>query len=268
MCWINGHHIQFYFPVSLIFFKWFSVFCYFFQVGASLFASNIGSGHFVGLAGTAAASGIAVGGFEWIVSQTLSSQHAWIFTLHDCEQIYSRLKQHHLVSAGSVHRAAAGLVVCARVSHSRGKKSALDHHWFTDITSLRNLLFKCILFGLCCFRWSRCLSTCRRDLEAPGSASTSPSSLCSSTFSPRSQWVALFESTQAVKHSNVSFSPLCFHSLLLSAGGYVCRSRVHPAGFRVEHLRGRHQPFVYHSPVHSHRYVSVYRPCCKVVFIF
>ncbi|CAJ1066168.1 sodium/glucose cotransporter 2 [Xyrichtys novacula] len=35
-------------------------------VGASLFASNIGSGHFVGLAGTAAASGIAVGGFEWI----------------------------------------------------------------------------------------------------------------------------------------------------------------------------------------------------------
>ncbi|XP_028817532.1 sodium/glucose cotransporter 2 [Denticeps clupeoides] len=34
-------------------------------VGASLFASNIGSAHFVGLAGTGAASGIAVGGFEW-----------------------------------------------------------------------------------------------------------------------------------------------------------------------------------------------------------
>uniref|UniRef100_A0A6Q2X5W1 Sodium/glucose cotransporter 2 n=1 Tax=Esox lucius TaxID=8010 RepID=A0A6Q2X5W1_ESOLU len=34
-------------------------------VGASLFASNIGSGHFVGLAGTGAARGIAVGGFEW-----------------------------------------------------------------------------------------------------------------------------------------------------------------------------------------------------------
>ncbi|KAK3560829.1 hypothetical protein QTP86_021854, partial [Hemibagrus guttatus] len=34
-------------------------------VGASLFASNIGSGHFVGLAGTGAASGIAVGSFEW-----------------------------------------------------------------------------------------------------------------------------------------------------------------------------------------------------------
>ncbi|XP_053907774.1 sodium/glucose cotransporter 2-like isoform X2 [Cuculus canorus] len=34
-------------------------------VGASLFASNIGSGHFVGLAGTGAAGGLAVGGFEW-----------------------------------------------------------------------------------------------------------------------------------------------------------------------------------------------------------
>ncbi|XP_043194289.1 sodium/glucose cotransporter 4-like [Amphibalanus amphitrite] len=33
-------------------------------VGASLFASNIGSGHFIGLAGTGAASGIAVAGFE------------------------------------------------------------------------------------------------------------------------------------------------------------------------------------------------------------
>nr|XP_033801857.1 sodium/glucose cotransporter 2 isoform X1 [Geotrypetes seraphini] len=34
-------------------------------VGASLFASNIGSGHFIGLAGTGAASGLAVAGFEW-----------------------------------------------------------------------------------------------------------------------------------------------------------------------------------------------------------
>uniref|UniRef100_A0A8C5ZTK0 Sodium/glucose cotransporter 1 n=1 Tax=Marmota marmota marmota TaxID=9994 RepID=A0A8C5ZTK0_MARMA len=34
-------------------------------VGASLFASNIGSDHFVGLAGTGAASGIATGAFEW-----------------------------------------------------------------------------------------------------------------------------------------------------------------------------------------------------------
>ncbi|CDQ60994.1 unnamed protein product [Oncorhynchus mykiss] len=37
-------------------------------IGASLFASNIGSGHFVGIAGTAAAGGLAIGGFEWNVS--------------------------------------------------------------------------------------------------------------------------------------------------------------------------------------------------------
>ncbi|XP_066840553.1 sodium/glucose cotransporter 2-like isoform X5 [Anser cygnoides] len=35
------------------------------SVGASLFASNIGSGHFVGLAGTGAATGLAVAAFEW-----------------------------------------------------------------------------------------------------------------------------------------------------------------------------------------------------------
>src|SRR5438132_2048908 len=37
-----------------------------FAVGASLFASNIGSEHLVGLAGTGAASGLAVGHFEWL----------------------------------------------------------------------------------------------------------------------------------------------------------------------------------------------------------
>lgn len=36
-------------------------------VGASLFASNIGSEHFIGLAGSGAASGIAVGAFEFNV---------------------------------------------------------------------------------------------------------------------------------------------------------------------------------------------------------
>src|SRR5216117_1519247 len=37
-----------------------------FAVGASLFASNIGSEHLVGLAGTGAASGLSVGHFEWL----------------------------------------------------------------------------------------------------------------------------------------------------------------------------------------------------------
>ena len=39
-----------------------------FPVGASLFSSNIGSGHFVGLAGSGAAAGLAQGTFEWNVS--------------------------------------------------------------------------------------------------------------------------------------------------------------------------------------------------------
>lgn len=38
------------------------------QVGASLFASNVGSGHFIGLAGSGAASGIATAAYEWNVS--------------------------------------------------------------------------------------------------------------------------------------------------------------------------------------------------------
>ena len=38
------------------------------QIGASLMSSNVGSGLFIGLAGTGAAGGLAVGGFEWNVS--------------------------------------------------------------------------------------------------------------------------------------------------------------------------------------------------------
>lgn len=37
-------------------------------MGASLFASNIGSGHFIGLAGSGAAAGIAAIAYEWNVS--------------------------------------------------------------------------------------------------------------------------------------------------------------------------------------------------------
>lgn len=43
---------------------------YLHQVGASLFSSNIGSEHFVGLAGTGAAAGIAMVMYEWNVSTT------------------------------------------------------------------------------------------------------------------------------------------------------------------------------------------------------
>uniref|UniRef100_A0A2K5D9A0 Solute carrier family 5 member 4 n=1 Tax=Aotus nancymaae TaxID=37293 RepID=A0A2K5D9A0_AOTNA len=47
-------------------------------MGASLFASNIGSGHFVGLAGTGAASGVATVTFEWTSSVMLPIL-GWIF---------------------------------------------------------------------------------------------------------------------------------------------------------------------------------------------
>ena len=47
-------------------------------IGASLFASNIGSEHFIGLAGSGAASGMAVGHFEWLASLILLVL-GWVF---------------------------------------------------------------------------------------------------------------------------------------------------------------------------------------------
>lgn len=49
-----------------------------FVIGASLFASNIGSEHLVGLAGTGAASGVAVGQFEILASLILLVL-GWVF---------------------------------------------------------------------------------------------------------------------------------------------------------------------------------------------
>src|SRR5690606_11714174 len=49
-----------------------------FLVGGSLFASNIGSEHLVGLAGTGAASGVAVGQFEVLASLVLLLL-GWVF---------------------------------------------------------------------------------------------------------------------------------------------------------------------------------------------
>ncbi len=47
-------------------------------IGASLFASNISSEHFIGLAGAGASRGLAVGHFEWIASYILLVL-AWVF---------------------------------------------------------------------------------------------------------------------------------------------------------------------------------------------
>uniref|UniRef100_A0A8C5UKC2 Sodium/myo-inositol cotransporter 2 n=1 Tax=Malurus cyaneus samueli TaxID=2593467 RepID=A0A8C5UKC2_9PASS len=44
-------------------------------VGASLFASNVGSGHFIGLAGSGAAAGIAATAYEWNVSDPARAPH-------------------------------------------------------------------------------------------------------------------------------------------------------------------------------------------------
>jgi solute:Na+ symporter, SSS family len=49
-----------------------------FIIGASLFASNIGSEHLVGLAGTGAASGVAVGQFE-ILASLILMMLGWVF---------------------------------------------------------------------------------------------------------------------------------------------------------------------------------------------
>ena len=51
-----------------------------FKVGASIYASNIGAPMFIGLAGTAAASGLAVTIYEWIVSHILFA-YSSAFTL-------------------------------------------------------------------------------------------------------------------------------------------------------------------------------------------
>ena len=48
-----------------------------FVIGASLFASNIGSEHLVGLAGSGAAGGVAVGQFEILASLMLLMLGWW-----------------------------------------------------------------------------------------------------------------------------------------------------------------------------------------------
>ncbi len=52
-----------------------------FAVGTSLFATNIGSEHFIGLAGSGAATGLAVGCYEWSASFCLLLL-GWLFVPH------------------------------------------------------------------------------------------------------------------------------------------------------------------------------------------
>jgi SSS family solute:Na+ symporter len=52
-----------------------------FAIGASLFATNISSEHFIGLAGSGAATGLAVGCYEWSASFCLFLL-GWLFVPH------------------------------------------------------------------------------------------------------------------------------------------------------------------------------------------
>ncbi|KAJ9597195.1 hypothetical protein L9F63_026915, partial [Diploptera punctata] len=66
-------------------------------VGASLFASNIGSEHFIGLAGSGAAAGIAVGAFELnalILLQVLGWIFLPVFIASGVKLIQIYLKEH------------------------------------------------------------------------------------------------------------------------------------------------------------------------------
>jgi len=53
----------------------------FWAIGASLFASNVGTDHLVGLAGGGAASGLAIGNYEWSATYTLLLL-GWAFVPH------------------------------------------------------------------------------------------------------------------------------------------------------------------------------------------
>jgi len=71
-------------------------------VGASLFASNIGSGHFIGLSGSGASSGIAVAGFEIGVRRKYFSIEILFYII------------------GGLYAYGTWLVICASLYESRG----------------------------------------------------------------------------------------------------------------------------------------------------
>uniref|UniRef100_A0ACB8FJH1 Uncharacterized protein n=1 Tax=Sphaerodactylus townsendi TaxID=933632 RepID=A0ACB8FJH1_9SAUR len=68
--WVNRNTVSGYFLAGKNVAWW--------PIGASLFASSEGSGLFIGLAGSGAAGGIAVAGFEWNATYVLLVL-AWVF---------------------------------------------------------------------------------------------------------------------------------------------------------------------------------------------
>ena len=131
--------------------------------------------------------------------------------------------------SGSVHRSAARLVVCTCLPHSWGESLRLFDHFQHQHVGFSSVSFTEMCCGFLCWhtsheiRWSPCPSTWRRGLEGPGSASTSPLSPCSSTFSPRSQWVILQDSAHSERTCRKSFFLHPFtSSLLASPPRWIC----------------------------------------------
>ncbi len=60
-----------------------------FAIGASLFVSNISTEHFIGLAGSGATSGLAVGHFEWLACLILLIL-GWVFVpFYLCSNVFT-----------------------------------------------------------------------------------------------------------------------------------------------------------------------------------
>ena len=109
-------------------------------VGASVFASNIGTGHFIGLAGTGAASGIAVGSFEWIAAYHIL-QLGWLFL-----PIYLASKVRFMLQK---HKRVIFLVTCLEVYAVAHPEQGAKENKISLVDYMRHFLkFKLVLFKL------------------------------------------------------------------------------------------------------------------------
>lgn len=87
-------------------------------MGASLFASNIGSGHFIGLAGSGAAAGIGAIAYEWNVRYCSSCENK-------CDTL-NIIAVH--ISTGYADGAAAGMALPAHLYRLWGEASTRITH--------------------------------------------------------------------------------------------------------------------------------------------
>lgn len=90
-------------------------------MGASLFASNIGSGHFIGLAGSGAAAGIGAIAYEWNVRYCIRALNVKT-KCHTANKIVAD------ISAGYADGAAAGMALPAHLYRLWGEASTHIKH--------------------------------------------------------------------------------------------------------------------------------------------